>query len=246
MGLPCQIRPPRARRGPASAHSRTSPDFSATTPAHAPNSLLRASPVPRACPPPHFAQHCPLSRSALAARRRRRSAPAFPTIQLAGDRAKPPRSPPRGETHLIVPNFPYCALCLANFGTAGARPRRSAVLVRWLANLPRSSSPALVPKVPLPLLKLAQALARLKPLPVVGMPRRSSSGPPETLSSPFSPLCMWIHGLFPAIEFVVAFSPSLLNSGDLRATLARVCLNSSDLTAAERATPPAAVHPSPV
>ncbi|PWZ17301.1 hypothetical protein Zm00014a_018293 [Zea mays] len=44
---PCQFRPPRARRGPASAHSRTSPDFSATTPAHVTSSLLRAPPVPR-------------------------------------------------------------------------------------------------------------------------------------------------------------------------------------------------------
>jgi hypothetical protein len=47
---PCQIRPPRARRRPASANSRTSPDFSATTPAHAPSSLLRAPPVPRTRP----------------------------------------------------------------------------------------------------------------------------------------------------------------------------------------------------
>jgi hypothetical protein len=39
------------------------------------------------------------------------------------------------------------------------------MLARWPANLARSSSPALVPKVPLPLLKLAQALVRLKPPP---------------------------------------------------------------------------------
>jgi hypothetical protein len=39
VGLPCQIRLPRARRGPARAHSRTSPGFSATTPAHASSSL---------------------------------------------------------------------------------------------------------------------------------------------------------------------------------------------------------------
>jgi hypothetical protein len=152
---PCQIRPPHARRGPASAHSRTSPDFSATTPAHAPSSLLRAPPVPALAPPPHFAQHRPLSRSALAARRCWRPAPAFPTIQLAGDRAKPPRAPPRGETPVLVPNFPYCALCSANFGFVGVRPWRSAVLVRWPANLARSSSPVLIPRVPLPLMKLS-------------------------------------------------------------------------------------------
>jgi hypothetical protein len=66
------------------------------------------------------------------------------------------------------------------------------------------------------------------------MPRWSSFGPPETLSLSFSPLCPWIHGLFPAIEFVVAFSPSLSNSGDPGATLARASLNSGDLTAVER------------
>jgi hypothetical protein len=49
-----QFRPLRARRGPARAHSRTSPDFSATTPAHVPSSLLRAPPVPRAHPSPHY------------------------------------------------------------------------------------------------------------------------------------------------------------------------------------------------
>jgi hypothetical protein len=69
---------------------------------------------------------------------------------------------------------------------------------------------------------------------MAGMPRRSSSGPPETFSPLFSPLCPWIHGLFPAIELAVAFSPSLPNPGDPRATLARASLNSGDLTAAER------------
>jgi hypothetical protein len=59
----CRFRPLRARRGPARAHSRTSPDFSTTTPAHAPSSLLRAPPVPRAHPSPHFAQLHPLSHS---------------------------------------------------------------------------------------------------------------------------------------------------------------------------------------
>jgi hypothetical protein len=134
VGLPCQFRLPRSRRGPASAHSRTSPDFSTTTPAHAPSSLLRAPPVPRAHPSPHFAQLHPLSRSAHAASRRRRPAPAFPAIQLAGDRSKPPRAPPRGETPVPVPNFLYCALCSANFTFAGARPWRSAVLVRCSAD----------------------------------------------------------------------------------------------------------------
>jgi hypothetical protein len=141
VGQPCQFRPLRARRGPARAHSRMSPDFSATTPAHTPNSLLGAPPVPRARPSPHFAQLHPLSRSAHAASHRRRTVPAFPAIQLAGDRSKPPRVSPRGETPVPVSNFPYSALCSANFAFAGARPRQSAVLARWLADLARSSSP---------------------------------------------------------------------------------------------------------
>jgi hypothetical protein len=90
VGLPCQFHLPRSRRGPASVHSRTSPDFSATMSAHALSSLLRAPPVPHAHPSPHFAQLHPLSRSAHAANCRRRPAPAFPAIQLAVDCSKPP------------------------------------------------------------------------------------------------------------------------------------------------------------
>jgi hypothetical protein len=129
------------RRGPAHAHSHTSPGFSATTPAHAPNSLLRAPPVPRTHPLPHFAHPRPLSRSVLAASRRRRPALVFPAIQLAGDRPKRPRALPRGETPVPVPNFPYCALCSSNFAFAGARTRQSAVLTRWPADLAQFSSP---------------------------------------------------------------------------------------------------------
>jgi hypothetical protein len=141
VDTPCQIRLPRARRGSARAHSRTSQDFLATTPAHAPNSLLIAPPVPRTHPSPHFAHSHPLSCSALAAIRRRRPAPVFPAIQLTGDCPNPPRAPPQGETLLPVPNFPYCALCSANFAFVGAWPRWSAVLTRWPANLARFSSP---------------------------------------------------------------------------------------------------------
>jgi hypothetical protein len=63
---------------------------------------------------------------------------------------------------------------------------------------------------------------------------RSFSGPPETLSPSFSPLCLWIHGLFPAIEFAVAPSSPLPNFGNPGATLACASLNSGDFTAAER------------
>jgi hypothetical protein len=94
VGLPCQFHPLRARRGPVHAHSRTSPDFSAMTPTHASSSLLRAPPVPRVHPSPHFAQLRPFSRSAHAASRRRRPVPAFPAIRLAGDRSKPPELRP--------------------------------------------------------------------------------------------------------------------------------------------------------
>jgi hypothetical protein len=141
MDPTCHFRPLRACRGPTRAQSRTSPDFSAMMPAHAPSSLLRAPPVPRAHPSPHFAQLRPLSRSAHAASRRQRPVLAFPAIQLARDHSKPPRAPPRGETPVPVPNVPYCALCSVNFAITDARPRRYIVLARWLANFAQSSSP---------------------------------------------------------------------------------------------------------
>jgi hypothetical protein len=87
---PCQFRLRHPHRGPVHAHSRTSPEFSATTPTHVPQLPLRAPPVPALTLCPHFAQLCPLSRSAHAARHHRRPAPASPAIYLAGDRAKPP------------------------------------------------------------------------------------------------------------------------------------------------------------
>jgi hypothetical protein len=129
MGQPCQIGLPRARRGPARAHSRTSSDFSATTPAHAPSSLLRAPPVPCTRPSPHFAHPRPLSRSALAASRRWRPALTFPTVQLVEDHAKPPRAPPRGETSDPMPNFLYLRpvfiqFCLRRCSTAAVRRAR--------------------------------------------------------------------------------------------------------------------------
>jgi hypothetical protein len=66
---------------------------------------------------------------------------------------------------------------------------------------------------------------------MAGIAHRSFSGPPETFSPPFSPLCPWIRGLFLAIEFAVAPSSSLPYSGDPGATLARSCLNADDFTA---------------
>ena len=69
---------------------------------------------------------------------------------------------------------------------------------------------------------------------MAGIAHRSFSDPPEAFPPPFSPLCPWIRGLFPSIEFVVAPSSPLPNSGDPGASLARACLNSGDFTAAER------------
>jgi hypothetical protein len=66
------------------------------------------------------------------------------------------------------------------------------------------------------------------------MAHQSFSGPPETFSPPFSPLCPWIHGPVPAIEFAVAPSSPLPNSGDPGATLACASLNCGDFTATER------------
>jgi hypothetical protein len=69
---------------------------------------------------------------------------------------------------------------------------------------------------------------------VARMAHRSCSSPPEAFSPSFPPLCPWIHGPFPAIEFAVAPSSSLPNSGDPGPPVAHACLNSGDLTAAER------------
>jgi hypothetical protein len=69
---------------------------------------------------------------------------------------------------------------------------------------------------------------------VAGIAHRSFSGPPKTFSPSFSTICLWIRGLFLAIEFAMAPSSPLPNSGDPGATVVRTCLNSGDLTAAER------------
>jgi hypothetical protein len=66
------------------------------------------------------------------------------------------------------------------------------------------------------------------------MAHRSCSGASEAFSPSFYPLCPWIHGLFPAIEFAVAPSSPLPNFSNPGATLARACLNSGDFTTAKR------------
>jgi hypothetical protein len=135
---------------------------------------------------------------------------------------------------MSVLSFSYFALCSVNFGFAGGRPWQSAASARWLANSVRPSAPMLVPKVPLPLLKLSQALAHLKPPPHGQNPSLEFLRSARDLLPPLSPLCPRTRGLFPRIGFAVAFSPSLPNPGDPIATLAHACPNSGDLTAAER------------
>jgi hypothetical protein len=78
------------------------------------------------------------------------------------------------------------------------------------------------------------------------MAHRSYSGLPEAFSPPFYPLYQWIYGPFPAIEFAVASSPTLPNSSDPGATLARAYLNSGDLTATERSSAASRMSVSPV
>jgi hypothetical protein len=194
-------------------------------------------------PPTHLAPFLePRQHPALAPRLISRSSAlsrSLPTPPAsAGDprpRSRPSSSPETAPSLLeLRPEVRHLSPCPIFPIALYARPRRTVVLAWWLADLSRSSSPALVPKVPLPLLKLDKALVLLKPLPHDRNASPSSSGPPKTFSPPFSPLCPWILGLFPAIEFAVAFSPSLPNSGDPRATLARASLNSGDPTAAER------------
>jgi hypothetical protein len=74
---------------------------------------------------------------------------------------------------------------------------------------------------------------------------QSSSGPPEAFSSAFSPIYPRICGLFPATEFVVAFSPSRPNPGDPGTPLARACPNSGDFIAVERSSAARSHSPSP-
>jgi hypothetical protein len=109
--------------------------------AHVPSFLFRALPAPHTHPSPHFAQLRPLPRSAHATSHHRRPTLVFLAIELAGDRPKPPRAPPQGETPVPVPKFLYYTICSSNFAFASARPRRSAVLARWAADVARSSSP---------------------------------------------------------------------------------------------------------
>jgi hypothetical protein len=68
---------------------------------------------------------------------------------------------------------------------------------------------------------------------VAEMAHRSCSSPPEAFSPPFPPLCPWIHGPFPAIEFVVRPLP-LCPIPATSDPLAHAYLNSGDLTASER------------
>jgi hypothetical protein len=96
------------------------------------------------------------------------------------------------------------------------------------------------------LLKLGRALACLK------SPPRGRNGSPEFLRSardlltavlPSLPVDSWP---LPRHRVAVALSPSLLNSGDPGTTLARACLHSGDLIAAERSGAASRTSVSPV
>jgi hypothetical protein len=92
VGLPYQLRPPRARHGPTRAHSRTSPESSVTTPAHVPQLLFEPHPRPHSLPRL-------ISRSPAPAR-------ALPTpSDLAGDPCSPPRSSSSPEATPSAPSF---------------------------------------------------------------------------------------------------------------------------------------------
>jgi hypothetical protein len=78
--------------------------------------------------------------------------------------------------------FPNCASLLANFDFVGGWSWRSAAPARWPAKLARSSAPATALGVPLALLKLVQALARLRP------PPRGRNPSPELPRPARSPL----------------------------------------------------------
>jgi hypothetical protein len=151
----------------------------ATSPTHAPQLLFEHRPRPHSLPRP-ISHSLTLSCSAHAARPRRRSAPAMPVVQSAGSHARPPRAPPRGKTPVPMLGFPNCASLLANFDFVGGWSWRSAAPARWPAKLARSSAPATTLGVPLDLLKLVQALARLRPPPHGGIPHRSYPTRPES------------------------------------------------------------------
>jgi hypothetical protein len=140
--------------------------------------------MPALTPPPHFTQSC--SARAL-----------LMPPDLVGDPRPPPRpssSPETAPSHLeLRPEVRHPCPCSispillyrrpisasSEFGRGGPNFALSS------AELARSSALALVPKVPLPLLKLSQALACLKPSP------RGRNPSPEFLRP--------ARGLFPAI-----------------------------------------------
>jgi hypothetical protein len=86
---------------------------------------------PSQCPAPHFAQLHSLSSSAHASSRRRRPTPMFPTIQAAGDRARPPQALPRGETlsHPVLESKPN-----ANHVRARISNSRTQQLHNWTSS----------------------------------------------------------------------------------------------------------------
>jgi hypothetical protein len=101
----------------------------------------------------------PLSRSTLAARHQRSSAPTVPAIQPARSRAKPPRTPSRGETSVPVLDFPYSRLTVANLASLEFVRACSPRPPRCPANSVSPYAPMLTHSAPLPSLELDRSLS---------------------------------------------------------------------------------------
>jgi hypothetical protein len=80
VGPPVSSAFPAPRRGPARAHSRTSLESSATSPAHAPSSFLIPACARTHFPVPFCTASLSLTHSAHASQLRRRPAPAVPVF----------------------------------------------------------------------------------------------------------------------------------------------------------------------
>jgi hypothetical protein len=150
---------PVPRRGPAPAHSHTSPESSTMSPAHAPSSFLSTgrartqSPVPfcttslslALCPCRSTSPETHARRTGLLARWRPRQAN--------------PSSAPRRDICSCAWFSLFVPTC-SQFGLAGVRPRLLAVPTRCPANPTPSSASVLVHSASPPSLNLDRALSR--------------------------------------------------------------------------------------
>jgi hypothetical protein len=160
MGPPISSAFPAPHRGPARAHSRASPESSATSPTHAPQLLFKPRPRPHSL-------SCPISHNLALSR----SLPM--PLSFAGDSRLRCRSsssseatPSDPELHPEVRHpFPYWfslfTLACSQFGLAGVQPRLLDASARCPANPTPFSAPMLAHSAPPPPLELDRALSRL-------------------------------------------------------------------------------------